>query len=53
MDTIYVILSYDSNSVEAIAAFSDELDAQAEIIRLMRKNENVKWYNYVPVEWRN
>lgn len=52
MDTIYVILSYDSNSVEAITAFSEEEEAQKEIINLMHRNENAKWYNYVSVEWK-
>lgn len=52
MDTIYVVLSYDSKSVEAVAAFSEAEEAEDEIIRLTRQNEDAKWYNYVSVEWR-
>ena len=48
MDTIYVVVSADSSGVELVSAFVDELDAQAEVIRLI--NEETKFYSYREVE---
>lgn len=51
MEEIYVVIESDGDGGTTIlGAFSNELDAQEEVLELIQQTE--MWYTYRKVEWR-